>query len=92
MGMYEVPVSMYFLGFGWRHFSSIFAITDRGDLLNMLVRNASPRVSMCFRFLVFSLSGPSELFECLLDLICGECNVISLYFVGLLIDLYVLCV
>ena len=29
--------------------------------LNMLVRNASPRGSMCFRCLMFSLSGPCEL-------------------------------
>ena len=27
----------------------------------MLVRNASPRGIMCFRFLVFRLSGPCEL-------------------------------
>ena len=52
----------------------------------MLVRNASPRGPMCFRCLVFSLSGPCELlflllFYCLLDPSCGECYVISLYFV-----------
>ena len=32
---------------------------------------------------MFSLSGPCEFFSlyyCLLDMICGECNVISLYF------------
>ena len=34
-------------------------------VLNILVRNASPRVSMCFRGLIFSLSGPCELL-CLL--------------------------
>ena len=28
---------------------------------NMLVRNASPRRTMCFRFQMFSLSGPCEL-------------------------------
>ena len=54
-------------------------------VFNMLVRNASPRGPMCFRCLVFSLSVPCELlflvlFCCLLDLCCGECNVISLYF------------
>ena len=27
-------------------------------VLNMLVRNASPRGPMCFRCLIFSLSGP----------------------------------
>ena len=30
-------------------------------VFNMLVRNVSPRGPMCFRFLMFSLSGPCEL-------------------------------
>ena len=30
-------------------------------VFNMLVRNASPGRPMCFRYLVFSLSGPCEL-------------------------------
>ena len=30
-------------------------------LFNMLVRNASPREPMCFRCLMFSISGPCEL-------------------------------
>ena len=30
-------------------------------VLNMLLRNASPRGPMCFRCLMFSLSGPCEL-------------------------------
>ena len=30
-------------------------------VFNMLVRNASPRGTMCFRCLMFSLSGPCEL-------------------------------
>ena len=51
-------------------------------VLNILVRNASPRGPMCFKCLIFCLSGPCELlsfalFYCLLDLSCGECNVIS---------------
>ena len=37
-------------------------------VLNILVRNGSPRGPMCFRCLIFSLSGPCEL----LFLIC--CN------------------
>ena len=53
-------------------------------VLNILVRNASPRGPMCFRCLIFNLSGPCELlfllFYCLLDLSCGECDVVSLYF------------
>ena len=31
------------------------------SIFNMLVRNASPRGPMCFRCLMFSLSGPCEL-------------------------------
>ena len=30
-------------------------------VLNILVRNASPRRPMCFRCLIFNLSGPCEL-------------------------------
>ena len=30
-------------------------------VLNILVSNASPRGPMCFRCLIFSLSGPCEL-------------------------------
>ena len=47
--------------------------------LKMLVRNASPRGHMCFRCLIFSLSGPCELLFFLLDLRSGECNGVSLY-------------
>ena len=60
---------------------------------------------MCFSCLIFSLSGPCELF-CFdllpLDLRSGECNVVSLYVLccpvngsvclALLMDLFVLCV
>ena len=60
----------------------------------MLVRNARPRGPMCFRCLIFSLSGPCELLFFLfflLDQSCGECNVISLYVcVSLSRDLFVL--
>ena len=48
-------------------------------VFNMLVRNASPRGPMCFRCLMFRLSGPCKLY-CFLDLCCDECLVISLYF------------
>ena len=50
MGLYEViqlPYVWYYVGV-----KSSF---------NMLVRNASPRGPMCFRCLMFSLSGPDEL-------------------------------
>ena len=66
-------------------------------VFNMLVRNASPRWTICFRCLMFSLSGPCELlflqFFCLLDLSCGEYNIISWYFMCCSVNLYVvLCV
>ena len=53
-------------------------------VLNILVRNASPRRTMCFRCLIFNLSGPCELlfftlFYGLLDLRSSECDVVSLY-------------
>ena len=46
MGLYEVPLSVSLLGFGIA-------------VLNILVRNA--RGPMCFRCLMFNLSGPCEL-------------------------------
>ena len=54
-------------------------------VLKMIMRNTSQKGPMCFRCLMFSLSGPFEflfftLFYCLLDMSCGEYNVISLYF------------
>ena len=56
----------------------------KSSVINMLVRNASPRGPLCFRCLMLSLSGPYELFfytlfYCLLDMSCGKCDVISLY-------------
>ena len=60
-------------------------------VLNVLVKNANQRGSMCFRRLMVSLSGPVELDFCFVS--CGECNVISLYFLcSLLLNLFVLCV
>ena len=56
-------------------------------VLNILVRNASPRGPMCFRCLILNLSGPCELlfftlFYSLLDLRSSKCDVVSLYVVG----------
>ena len=48
-------------------------------VLNILVRNASPRGPMCFRCLIFSWSGPCALFYCVLDLRSGGCDGVSLY-------------
>ena len=54
-------------------------------VLIILVRNACPRGPMCFRCLIFNLSGPCELFftvfYSLLDMRSSECNVVSLYVV-----------
>ena len=65
MGMFEVPLSMSLWGFGMRtmlvnvHMYSIMFVLK--SVFNMLVRNASPIGPMCFRCLIFSLSGPCEL-------------------------------
>ena len=62
-------------------------------VFNMLVRNAGSRGPMCFRCLMFSLSGPCELFftwfYCLLDMSYGECDGISLYFMRCSVNGYV---
>ena len=65
MGLYEVPLSVSLLGFGMGTILANFHMCDIMLVLrtvcNMLVRNASPRGSMSFRCLMFSLSGPCEL-------------------------------
>ena len=59
MGLYEVHVSMFLLGFGRRnklanfHMCAIMLLLRA--ILNIILRNASPRGSMCFRCLMFSL-------------------------------------
>ena len=64
MGLYEVPLSMCLLGFGMGTMSAKFhmcgIILVLRAVFNMLVRNASPRGPMCFRCLMFNLSGHSE--------------------------------
>ena len=86
MGLYVMPLSMSLLGFGMGtmlakfHMCGIILVLRAA--FNMLVKNASPRGPICYRCLMFSLSGPCELrflHYCLLDLSCCECNVISLY-------------
>ena len=65
MGLYEVPLSMSLLGFGMGtmlanfHMCGIMLVLRA--VFNMLMRNASPRGPMCFRCLMFNLSGPCEL-------------------------------
>ena len=65
-------------------------------VLNILVRNASQSEPMCFRCLIFNLSGPCEL----LFLLCfiaswkplrsSECDVVSLYVVCCSVNVSVL--
>ena len=65
MGLYEVPLSMSLLGFGKGttlanfHMCGIMLVLRA--VFNMVVRNANPRGTMCFRGMLFSLSGPCEL-------------------------------
>ena len=65
MGLYEVPLSMSLLGFGMGTMLANFHICGIMLVLRavfkMLMRNASPRGPMCFRCLMFNLSGPCEL-------------------------------
>ena len=62
MGLYEVPLSMSLLGFGmWTmlanfHMYGIMLVLRA--VFKILLRNASPRGPMCFRWLMFNLSGP----------------------------------
>ena len=65
MGLYDVLLSVSLLGFGIGtvlanfHMCGIMLLLRA--VLNILVRNASPRGPMCFRCLIFSLSGPCKL-------------------------------
>ena len=65
MGLFELPLSMSLLGFGMGtmlanfHMCGIMLVLRA--VFNMLVRNESPRGPMCFRCLMFNLSGPCGL-------------------------------
>ena len=65
MGLYDVPLYMSLLGFRMGTMLSNFhmcgIVLVLRAVFNMLVRNASPRGPMCFRCLMFSLSGSCEL-------------------------------
>ena len=62
MGLYDVRLSMSLLGIGMGtmlanfHMCGIMLVFRA--VFNMLVRNASTRGPMCFRCLMFKLSGP----------------------------------
>ena len=62
MGMYEVPMSMYLFGFVMGTMLANFHVCGimlvLRTVFNMLVGNASPKGTMCFKCLIFSLSGP----------------------------------
>ena len=74
MDLYDVPLSISLLGFGMGtilanfHMCGIMLVL-RG-VFNMLVRNASLKGPMCFRGLMFSLSGPCELLFLLCFITC----------------------
>ena len=65
MSLYEVPLSMSLLGFGMGTMLANFHMCGIMLLLravfNMLMRNASTRVPMCFRCLMVSLTGACDL-------------------------------
>ena len=65
MGLYEVPLAMSLLDF-WMgtmlaNFHMCGIILVLRAVFNILVRNASQRWPMCFRCMMFTLSGPCEL-------------------------------
>ena len=88
MGLYEVHLSMSLLGFGMGtmlanfHMCGIMLVLRA--VFNILVRNMSPRGLMCFRYLMFIWQDPVSCYfyfvYYLLDMSCGECHFISLYF------------
>ena len=65
MGHYEVNLPMYLLGFGigtmLTNFHMCGFMLVLTAVFSMLVRNASPRGPMCFRWLMLNWSRPCEL-------------------------------
>ena len=64
---------LYYAGSGVKRVAvvlSVFSVVLCCYVLNMLVGNASPRGPMCFRCLMFNLSGPY-------DLLCLLCFIAS---------------
>ena len=63
MGLYEVPLSLLGLVIGtiFANFHMCGIRLVLRAVFNILVRIASPRGPMCFRCLMFRLSGPCEL-------------------------------
>ena len=98
--MYEVPFSMSLFGCGLRtmlanfHMCGIMLVLRA--VFNMLVKNASPGGHMCFKCLMFNLSGPCELLFLLCFIASWTWVVVSVMLypcilcVALLMDLFVL--
>ena len=57
MGLYEVPLSVSLVGFWDRDYVSQLPCMR---YYVFVMRKASPRGPMCFRCLIFNLSGPCE--------------------------------
>ena len=100
MGLYDLPLSMYLFGFGMGTMLANFHMCGIMLMLRVVfnMRNACPRVPMCFRCLMFSLSGPCELLFLLCFIASWTWVVVSVMLypcivcVALLIDMLVLCV
>ena len=101
MVLYEVPWYMTLLGFGMGTMLANFHMCGIMLLLravfNMAVSNTIPRGPMCFRCLMFSLSGPCELLFFICCIASWTCVVVSvmlypcIFCVSLLIDMFFLC-
>ena len=65
MGLYEVPLSISVLGYGMVTILANFHVCGimlrLRAVLNMLMRNVSPKRHTYFWCMVFSISGPCEL-------------------------------
>ena len=102
MSLYEMTFSMSLLGFGMGtvianfHMCGIMFLLRA--VLNILVRNASPRGPICFRCLMFSFLEPCELLflPCFIAPLTWVMVSVMLFpcsfCVALLMDLLVLCV
>ena len=61
MGLYDVSLLGFGIGTMLANFHVWGIMFLLRAVLNILVRNASPRGPMCFRCLIFNMSGPCEL-------------------------------
>ena len=75
MGLYELTLAMSLLSLRMRtmlanfHMYGIMLVLRA--VFNMLMRNTSPRGPMCFRCLMFSLSGPVSCYSYFVLLFLG---------------------